>query len=425
VAALVIRSPKFILALLTALNLLNYLDRNVLSAVVAPVERDLGLSHFVTGLFPTIFLVGYTLTSPIFGHLGDRPGALGRKGPIALGVAVWSAATVASGLCTGPWSMAASRAVVGVGEASYATIAPAIIDDLAPSSRKGAWMSVFYAATPIGSALGYLVGGKVADALGWRAAFFVAGGPGLVAALLCLLIVDATHRGAGPSAPNPFAAAKVLARGPLYRGAVLGFCAYTFAIMGFGFWAPAYLHIQYAMAAGQAAFVFGLVTVVGGFIGTLVGGFVSDRAAHAQLRHEARAGRPPTDRAEDDAVARANLKVTAFSCAVGVPLAAAAISAPTSRLFFALALPCQVALFALSGPINVVLLRSAPPALRASAMALSIFCIHWLGDLWSPPLIGLAADHAPMKLAMYVVPVVFALAAILWWKAARTQARLT
>jgi MFS transporter, Spinster family, sphingosine-1-phosphate transporter len=421
----VIRSPRFVLALLTALNLLNYLDRNVLSAVVAPVERDLGLSHFVTGLFPTIFLIGYTLTSPIFGHLGDRPGAFGRKGPIALGVAVWSAATVASGLCTGPWSMAASRAVVGVGEASYATIAPAIIDDLAPASRKGAWMSVFYAAVPIGSAFGYLIGGKVSDALGWRSAFFVAGGPGLAAALLCLLIADPARQGAGPPAPNPFAAAGVLARGPLYRGSVLGFCAYTFAIMGFGFWAPAYLHIQYGMLAGKAAFVFGLVTVLGGFIGTLVGGFVSDRAARARLRRQARAGTLPVDRAEDDAIARANLVVTAVSCAVGAPLAAAAISAPTASLFFALALPCQVALFALSGPINVVLLRTAPPALRASAMALSIFCIHWLGDLWSPPLIGLAADHVPMKLAMYAVPAVFALAAIVWWKAAHTHARLT
>ncbi len=134
---------------------------------------------------------------------------------------------------------------------------------------------------------------------------------------------------------------------------------------------------------------------------------------------------PPGNRAADDAIARANLMVTAVSCAIGAPLAAAAISAPTAGLFFALALPCQVALFALGGPINVVLLRSAPPALRASAMALSIFCIHWLGDLWSPPLIGLAADHAPMKLAMYAVPVVFALAAIVWWKAAGTRARLT
>jgi MFS family permease len=444
----VIRSPKFILALLTALNLLNYLDRYVLSAVVAPIEHDLSLSHSVAGLLPTIFLVGYFATSPLFGHWGDRPGGWGRRVPIALGVAVWSAATVGSGLAGGFASMAGSRALVGVGEASYATIAPTLIDDVAPPSRKGAWMSIFYAATPIGSALGYLVGGAVLHAHGWRAAFYVAGGPGIIAALLCFLIAEPGRQRVDASTRRPFALARMLAPaalyrafktalrawwdvarkltcGALYRGTVLGFCAYTFAIGGFAFWAPAYLHIRYGLEAGRASFLFGLVTVAGGSIGTLVGGIVSDRAARARLRREALGGAPPAGRAADDAITRANLTVIAVSCALGAPLAAAAISAPTASIFFALALPCQIALFALSGPINVALLRSAPPALRASAMALSIFSIHALGDLWSPPIIGLAADHAPMQLAMYAVPVVFAIAAALWWRTAFAQARLT
>ena len=447
-AALVIRSPKFILALLTALNLLNYLDRYVLSAVVAPIEHDLSLSHSVAGLLPTIFLVGYFATSPLFGLWGDRPGGWGRKVPIGLGVAVWSVATVGSGLAGGFASMVRSRALVGAGEASYATIAPTLIDDIAPPSRKGAWMSIFYAATPIGSALGYLVGGAVLHAHGWREAFYVAGGPGIVAALLCFLIAEPARQRADAPTRRPFALARMLApaalyrafnaalrtwwdvacnltRGALYRGTVLGFCAYTFAIGGFAFWAPAYLHIRYGLEAGRASFLFGLVTVAGGSIGTLVGGIVSDRAAQARLRREALSGSPPAGRAADDAITRANLIVIAASCALGAPLAAAAISAPTASVFFALALPCQIALFALSGPINVALLRSAPPALRASAMALSIFSIHALGDLWSPPIIGLAADHAPMQLAMYAVPVVFAIAAALWWRTAFTQARLT
>src|SRR4051812_40597470 len=154
-----IRRPVTILWLLTGLNLLNYLDRLVLSAVLPKVQEALQIDSFVAGSLATVFLVGYFATSPIFGALADRGG---RKGLIALGVAVWSAATFGSGLAVGAASLIGARAVVGVGEASYATLAPTIIDDMSPPDRKGRWLSVFYLAIPVGSALGYLVGGFVA-----------------------------------------------------------------------------------------------------------------------------------------------------------------------------------------------------------------------------------------------------------------------
>jgi MFS family permease len=183
--AAVIRRPTSILVLLTALNLLNYLDRFVLSAVLAKVQDDLHLSNFVGGSLATVFLIGYFATSPVFGNLADRSHRGGRKALVALGIAIWSVATVASGLAHGAASLVAARAVVGVGEASYATIAPTLIDDVAPPGQKGRWMAIFYSATPIGSALGYIVGGSVEHATGsWRAAFFIAGGPGIVLALL-------------------------------------------------------------------------------------------------------------------------------------------------------------------------------------------------------------------------------------------------
>src|ERR1700679_2855524 len=128
-----IRRPALVLALLTVLKLLNYLDRFVLSAVLTPIEKDLGLSHTTSGLLGTIFLIGYFVTSPIFGTLADR----GRRTVlIAVGIVIWSLATIASGLATSALSLAAARVAVGVGEASYATIAPTIIDDLAPAEKK-------------------------------------------------------------------------------------------------------------------------------------------------------------------------------------------------------------------------------------------------------------------------------------------------
>jgi MFS family permease len=419
----VLRNPKATLLLLTALNLLNYVDRFVLAAVLAPLREEMHLSGFVSGWLPTFFLLGYFATSPIFGHLGDR-GPRGTRGTLmALGVGVWSVATVGSGLARGALELCVARALVGVGEASYATLAPTLIDDVAPPRHRGTWMAVFSAATPIGSALGYVIGGHVLGAHGWRAAFFVVGAPGILAALLCLFIAE-------PKLERPRAAhgarwsdgLTALATVPLYRGVVLGYCAYSFAIGGFAYWAPTYLHLRYGLAAGRASLLFGLVALAGGAAGTLLGGTFADRAVRKRSRPASPADAPGI---EDQRVAKANLAVTAVACGIGAPLAAVALSAPTAGTFFGAALPCLTALFVMSGPINVAILKSAPPHVRAGAMGVAIFAIHALGDLWSPPLIGWIGDRVPMQFAMYTVPAVFALGVAVWWRAASASERLT
>jgi MFS family permease len=400
----VLKNPKAILALLTALNLLNYLDRYVLSAVLKPLQDELQLSNFVGGSLATVFLLGFFVTSPLFGHWADRSGVRGRRALIVLGVLVWSLATIATGFATGPWTLIAARAVVGVGEASYVTIAPTIIDEVAPPGKKGSWLAIFYTAIPVGGALGYLTGGAVENAThSWRQAFFVAGIPGLALGFLCLLIRPSVAQAAASvHRMGVLQNARRLLRIPLYRSVVLGQCAYTFAIGGFAYWAPKYLAARYGMETGHAAFVFGLVTVAGGAIGTLVGGRLGDRATRG--------------RTDDDGIARGNLSVCAIATGLGAPLAAAAIGATTGNMFFAIVLPCEIALFVPGGPFNVAILRSVPLELRASAMALSIFGSHLLGDLWSPPLIGLVADHAPMAWAMLLCPVAYGLAALVWWR---------
>ena len=207
-----IRGPAAILAVLTGLNLLNYLDRYVMAAVLAKVQEDLGLSNALAGSLMTVFLVGFFATSPLFGIWADRVGTGGRKRLLLLGVAIWSAATIASGLARSAAALVAARAVVGVGEASYTTIAPAILDDVAAPPKKGRYMAIFNAAIPIGSALGYIVGGVVEHASGYRNAFFVAGVPGLILGLMCLLVAEPERRAAatprllalGAYAPHAF-----------------------------------------------------------------------------------------------------------------------------------------------------------------------------------------------------------------------------
>ncbi len=400
-----IRKPAAILALLTALNFLNFIDRWVLSAVLPLVQEELRISGFVAGSLATVFLIGYFVTSPLFGHLADRgdlPG--GRKGIMAVGVSIWSLATAATGLAGGAGGLVASRAVVGVGEASYMTVAPTIIDDMATPEKKGRWLSIFYFAIPVGSALGFVIGGIVGKQLGWRAAFFVVGLPGVIAAALCLLIVEPVVTHAVRERIALAKTATALAAIHLYRRGVLGYAAQTFAIGGFGYWAPTVIYRRYGLPVDKASATFGVILVLAGGAGTILGGAWTDRwIKHARAANE------------DETSARIALRICAISASIAAPAAAACFLAATPTQFFAMAFVCELALFLSTSPINAALLRSVPTSMRATAMAMSIFGIHLFGDLWSPPLLGLAMDHLPVTIAMMGVPIAIATSAVVWW----------
>src|SRR5215213_1314356 len=182
------RAAAYALAILTFINLFNYLDRWVLSAVLESIKKsELHFTDTQLGALATGFIIVYMLTSPVFGTLGDRR----RRPPlIAMGVAIWSLATGMAGFARGFWSLFTARSLVGVGEAAYGTIAPALLSDHFPLHKRGRVFAVFFAAIPVGSALGYVVGGLVDKHFGWRAAFWVAGAPGLLLALLVMAVKE-------------------------------------------------------------------------------------------------------------------------------------------------------------------------------------------------------------------------------------------
>lgn len=410
-----IKNRTAIIVLLTALNLLNYIDRMIVAAVLlkirAPIEEGgLDLTNFQSGLLATAFLLGYFLTSPLFGARADKGT---RKGLIALGVAVWSLATVASGFAESFAMLVAARVIVGVGEASYATLAPTIIDDLTPPEKKGRALAIFYLAIPVGSALGYVLGGFIEARWGWRAAFYICGGPGILLALTCLLIVE-PKRKLREAKGNIVDGLKTLAAIPLFRRAVLGYCAYTAALGAFAHWAPLFIADRFhgQLTNETANYYFGLITVVSGVIGTFLGGHWGDRAQRAL---------PPVtvDTAYD---AHANkvgvnalLRISAIGMVWAAPLAAAAFLMPTPLTFFAAAFLAEIGLFLSTSPVNAIGLRGVPPELRASAMAAMIFSIHLFGDLWSPSLLGLLKDLFDPTIAMMALPLTFAVSAFVWW----------
>ena len=168
------------LLFLTGLNLFNYMDRYLLASVVPPLKAELDLSDGQIGWLTSAFMIGYFATAPLFGYLGDRGK---RKGLIVLGVVFWSLGTILTGFCNNYAALIGCRVLVGLGEASYAVLAPAWLSDLFTTERRNNALTIFYAATPVGAALGYAMGGFSLDHGGWRYGFFWAGVPGLVLAL--------------------------------------------------------------------------------------------------------------------------------------------------------------------------------------------------------------------------------------------------
>jgi MFS family permease len=388
-------SPRGLLLILTGLNLFNYLDRFVLPAVLTRVRGDLGLNGDQAGTLATAFMIGYFVTSPFFGYLGDR---WPRKWLIAAGILVWSAGTLMTGRSHSYAEMLGWRALVGVGEASYATISPSLISDVFPAGRRNNALTIFYVAIPLGAALGNILGGWVAAHWTWRDAFYWAGAPGLLLALVLLPFAEA-RRGqadAGTAAPATPRARDVLKLFtiPSYVLVVLGYTAYTFAQGGFAHWAPAYLQEVHGVPVDSAGLFFGATLAVSGLVATLVGGL----AATAWQR------RNPSGYA----------LAMGLSVLASVPLAFAAFLLSGKSLCMASLAACMFCTFLSTGPTNTLILETVPVNLRASAMALSIFMIHLFGDLWSPKLVGNLADRSGLGHAVLILPVALLVAAFFW-----------
>ena len=405
------KAAAYGLAVMTLLNFVNYIDRFVLPAVGPKIKDELGLSDAQLGLLGSAFLVSYLLTSPIFGRLGDRGS---RTRLIAVGVGVWSLATAAGGIVKNLAQMFVARGAVGVGEASYASISPALISDYYPPNRRGRAFAIFYLAIPVGGAVGYLLGGFLDHHFGWRAAFFAVGLPGVLLAFLALTVFDPPRGINDPLRERPKAnvvqasfseTMALLARNHRYMLAVLGYAAYTFAVGGLSFWVPIYFNRELGMTLARADFLVGVVTVVAGILGTFLGGYLADRLALWSRE--------------------AYLYLCGWSMVVAVPAAWIALSSRTPSVYSGALFIAEFLVFLSTGPINVVLVTVVPVAIRATAMAVSIFVIHILGDALAPWVIGAASDRVGLSQAVLIMPAAVLLSGLIWsgaaWHAARRR----
>jgi MFS transporter, Spinster family, sphingosine-1-phosphate transporter len=388
------RSPAVILGSLTTLNALNYLDRYISAATLPLILADLAISDAQGGLLQSLFIVAYSLACGPAGWLGDSGKRLRL---VAAGVFVWSVATVASGLApTYGWLLVA-RAVIGVGEACYAVVTPSLLSDCYPAERRARVLGIFYAAIPIGSALGYIVGGVIGEAYGWRAAFFVAGAPGAALAFLLLLLTepergaqDSTHGTATPLGLGP--SLRALASRRSYLVNTASQIIYTFSMGGLATWMPTYFVRERGIPLGSAAATFGLLLVVAGFAGTLLGGRLSTAVAK---RHP-----------------NADFIVSGWSLAASIVFTLVAVLAPQPAVFWPAMFVTLLLVFVNIGPLNAAMANVLPAELRARGFAVTTLLMHLLGDAASPWLIGVASDQVGLRMPVLVTGCLLAAAGV-------------
>ena len=386
--------PKTALALLTALNLLNYIDRSVLFAVQDSIKAEFHRSDFQIGLLTAVFFIFYMIAAPFMGPLSVR---FTRKYVIIVGALIWSVATLLTAITKNYDELLFRHTVVGVGEASFVVLSPTFIADMFPDRMRGRVMGIFYLAIPVGTGLGYMIGSLMEPKYGWRAPFYVGAAPGILLALLLLLIPEpelGRYDSADRSAPERDTL-KGLLRNPAFLTATAGMAMMTFALGGLQVWMPTFLHRVHGYTLGQAGVLFGISTMVNGLVASILGGWISYRLLQRTKS--------------------AHYLVSAVSLGLGIPAMCIALFA-SGKLMVAGIFLAEFLLLLNTGPLNAAVINSVGPHIRALALSVNIFIFHMFGDVPSSALIGFLSDHYSLQLA-FVAPVItiFLSSAILFY----------
>ena len=374
--------PRTALIVLTALNLLNYVDRNVLFAVQPLVQDEFHLSNAQIGYLTSAFLGFYMIAAPFVGPLADR---YSRKLIIVLGALFWSGLTLLTAVTHTYTELLIRHTLVGVGEATFVTIAPTFVADLFAERKRGRILGVFYLAIPVGSAAGYLLGGSLAPHHGWRFPFYIAAAPGFVLALAVLFLKE-PERGQFDSLKETPERSTILglARNPAFLTSTLGMAAMTFSLGGIQVWIPKFLYTERGYTLEAANFAFGIIIVVDGILAALAGGWLGDYLLPRMKS--------------------SYYLVSAASMLLGVPGMIVALFVRGPMMMPAIGVAAFFLLFN-TAPLNAAVINSVGAHIRATALAVNIFIIHILGDVPSPTMMGWVADKRSLQ-AAFILPVI-------------------
>ena len=373
--------PRLLLAVLTGLNILNYIDRNVLFAVQSDVKKEFLVSDYQIGLLTGAFFFTYMFAAPLVGWMGDR---FPRKNIVVVGIFIWSGFTFLTWFVHNYDQLLFRHAIVGIGEASYATIAPTLIADSFPPLKRGRMLSIFFLGLPVGSAAGYFVGGYLAHYFGgWRAPFMVAGIPGFILAFLLWMLPEPPRGQHEEHAPvEVWTLLRGLVRNGAFVTATLGMAMYTFAVGGMQVWIPTFLQRLRGLDVKTANIDFSYIVIINGIGATLLGGWIGDRLLKRYFG--------------------AYYTFSGVAMLIAVPFMVAAIYT-RGRLMFPAIFAAVFFILIGTGPTNAALVNSVSASIRSTALAVNVFVIHLLGDAFSPTLIGKISDKAgSLQIAFWV-----------------------
>ena len=363
------------------LNLFNYIDRQVLYAVFPLLQTDLHLSDSQLGLLAWVFMAVYMCYAPVMGYLADR---YRRPHLIGLSALVWSIATLASGAAKNFSHLLAARGLIGVGEGGFTTIAQPFLAEHYPKEKHASVLALFGLALPLGSALGYALGGVIGHTWGWRMAFMVLSIPGVFLALLAWFLPDKVR---AVQTEHPTLSQYIqLVKNKPFLYVCLVQTVITFLMGGFSAWMPTYLFRYLHLNVAQAGAWFGGLVIVCGAIGTFAGGvwaryrLKTSPRAYYEVMFWALAG-----------------------CMVPAWLGLGATHLVSVLVCFGLVIMC---LFLPTGAIAAALVATTSAPVRAMAFAVNIFLIHLLGDALSPVLIGTLSNTWNLKAAFGVCTLV-------------------
>jgi len=396
--------PRTALMVLTALNLLNYIDRSVLFAVQPLVQQEFHVTKEQIGFLTTAFLGFYMIAAPFVGPLADR---YSRKLIISLGGLFWSGLTLLTAITHTYTELLIRHTLVGVGEATFVTIAPTFVADLFAQNKRGRILGVFYMAIPVGSAAGYLLGGYLAPGHGWRFPFYIAAAPGFLLALTVLFLKE-PERGQFDSVkddeallPADFQGSalrtflfrqyyflkKVYAHvilNPAFLTATLGMAFMTYSLGGIQVWMPQFLYSERHFTLESANLMFGIIIVVDGFLAALIGGWLGDFLLPRMKS--------------------SYYFVSALSMLLGVPVMVVALFAKGKEMVPAIAVAAFFLLLN-TAPLNAAVINSVGAHIRVTALSVNLFIIHILGDVPSPTMMGWVADRRSLQ-ASFVLPII-------------------
>lgn len=386
-------SPKAALlglGLLTALNFLNYIDRSILFAVQPQIQAEFHCSDRQIGLLTSAFFFCYMFCAPVAGFLADR---MARKYIMSVGAVLWSLATLLTAVTHSYQALLIRHTVVGIGEATFVTITPSFVADLFPEHRRGRVMAIFYVAIPVGTAIGYLLGGALGHAYGWRNPFYVCAAPGVLLGLLLLLGPEPV-RGVRDTIQQTYERSSLagLRKNGAFWTCSFGMAMMTFAVGGLQVWMPTFLSRLRGLPLEQANFRFGLLTVVAGTASALAGGWIGDALLKKNVG--------------------AYYLVSAVGMAVSIPLVIVAITVHGTLMYAAILL-AEFFILLNTAPLNAALVNSVSANIRSTAVAVNLFTIHLLGDAFSPTIIGYISDKTNLQIGFLPTVVAVILSAVI------------